>query len=157
METRNARNYRYAAAGREWLIPSLQLVRLPDGSEAITEAEILRIHTAIANEICGDSAPLTIDELEFLCDITLTPLNEVAKQLRLHKSTLSKWRAAGQISKPIYSTQLKKLFWFKLFGDRLAKKLVPLQTLEDDRQLLRYVHKQAIEEHLTEPIERAAA
>jgi len=157
MQATNIPNYRYVAAGQVWLIPSLQLVRLPDGSEAITEAEIQRIHTAIANEICGDPAPLTIDELEFLCDITLTPLNEVAKQLGLHKSTLSKWRAAGQISKPIYSTQLKKVFWFKLFGDRLAEKLVPLQTLEDDRQLLRYVHNQAIEECLAEPIERAAA
>ena len=36
------------------------------------------------------------------------------------KSTLSKWRASGHIPKALYSIHLKKLFWFKLFGDHLG-------------------------------------
>ena len=130
-------DYRYQAAGRVWGIPSVRLLVLPDGSQAVSEAEIHRIQRAIGNEICGSDGPLTIDELDFLCDATDTSLVEVARVLDLHKSTLSKWRAAGQISKAIYSVHLKKLFWFKLFGEQLGAVAVPLQLLAEVKEFLR--------------------
>ena len=150
-------DYRYQAAGREWSVPSLTLTVLPDGSEAITEAEIQRIHTAIGNEICGSEEPLTIEELDFLCDLTGTSLTEVAHELDLHKSTLSKWRASGQIPRSLYSTHLKKLFWFKLFGDRLCGEPVPLSRLRDEHEFLRYAHDRARHEKLADHVEVLAA
>ena len=75
------KNYPYQAAGRIWGVPELRLTTLPDGTVAILEEEINRIHRAIANEICGSPENLTIDELEFLCDITLTSFTDVADYL----------------------------------------------------------------------------
>ena len=72
MKTILKRNYPYQAAGRTWAVPELHLALMPDGTAAILEEEIDRIHRAIANEICGSPENLTMDELEFLCDITLT-------------------------------------------------------------------------------------
>ena len=57
--------------------------------------EIQRIHRAIANEICGHEATLTMDELEFLCDLTATSLSDVASALKVHRSAVSatpEWR-----------------------------------------------------------------
>ena len=71
MKTKIKKNYPYYAAGRTWPVPELRLVSLPDGTSAISEEEIYRIHRAIANEICGNNASLSMEELEFLCDVTL--------------------------------------------------------------------------------------
>ena len=157
MKTVTVSDYRYQAAGRAWNVPRVRLTVLPDGSQAISEAEIQRIQAAIGNEICGTDAPLTIDELEFLCDATDTSLVEVARLLDLHKSTLSKWRSSGQIPKAIYSIHLKKLFWFKLFGDHLGDDPVPLQHIADEQQFLRYAHERAIHEKLADAVELLAA
>ena len=157
MKTVTLTDYRYQAAGRVWNIPRVRLLVLPDGSQAVSEAEIQRIQLAIGNEICGSDGPLTIEELDFLCDATDTSLAEVARLLDLHKSTLSKWRATGQISKAIYSVHLKKLFWFKLFGEHLGGDPVPVQLLADEQGFLRYAHERAIHEKLADSIELLAA
>lgn len=157
MKTISVTDYRYQAAGRVWNVPSVRFIVLPDGSRAISEAEIQRIQTAIANEICGSDTPLTIDELEFLCDATDTSLVEVARLLDLHKSTLSKWRASGQIPKAIYSIHLKKLFWFKLFGEHLGADPVPVRHVADEQEFLRYAHERAIHEKLADSVELLAA
>lgn len=157
MKTVSMPNYRFEAAGRAWNVPVLHLVVLPDGSQAISEMEIRRVHAAIANEICGSETPLTIEELDFLCDVTETPLSEVARLLDLHKSTLSKWRSTQHISKAIYSDRLKKLFWFKLFGEQLRGERVPLHQFEDEQQFLRFAHERAIRQKLADPVELLAA
>lgn len=98
---RTKRNYPYQAAGRTWTVPELRLTSLPDGSAAISEEEIQRIHRAIANEICGDEARLTMAELEFLCDATETSFSDVASTLQLHRSTVTRWRKTGEVPKGV--------------------------------------------------------
>lgn len=149
-------DYDYHAAGRVWRLPSLTLTVLPDGERAISQVEIDRIHTAIANELCGAPGSMTFEELEFLCDVTMTPFNQVAELLGLHKSTLSRWRQAGAVPREVYSNFLRKHFWFKLFGDHLRGNRIRLDTVVDDEAFLRYAHDEAIREQLAEPIPRAA-
>lgn len=156
METISQQNYPYQAAGRLWLVPELCLTRMPDETLAIMQDEIDQIHRAIANEICGSPDPLTNDELEFLCDVTLTSFAEVAESLDVHKSTLTKWRKSREHLPPWTSLLLKKRFWFKIFGDQLRNQTVRLEQVEDDADFLAFARNQAIEEDLAVPIRKSA-
>ena len=95
MKIKIKKNYPYQAAGRTWSVPELRLVSLPDGTAAISEEEIHRIHRAIANEICGNNTSLSMAELEFLCDVTDTTFSDVADWLQIHRSTVTRWRKYG--------------------------------------------------------------
>ena len=142
----------YQAAGRIWVVPELRLTTMPDGTVAILEEEVDRIHRAIANEICGSPEKLTIDELEFLCDITLTSFTDVADYLDVHRSTLTKWRKAGEVPRLLASLLLKKWFWFKLFGHELGDRSVKIGQLENEENFLLYVKNQVIRENLADSI-----
>lgn len=156
METISQQNYPYQAAGRLWLMPELCLTRMSDGTLAIMQDEIDRIHRAIANEICGSPDPLTNDELEFLCDVTLTSFAEVAESLCVHKSTLTKWRKSREHLPAWTSLLLKKRFWFRIFGDRLRNQTVRFEQVEDDEDFLAFARNQAIEKDLAVPIRKSA-
>ena len=109
MKTRIKKKYPYQAAGRTWVIPEFHLSELPDGTIAILESEINRIHHAIANEICGNEESLSKEELEFLCDITQTSFSEIADYLGIHRSTLTKWRTTGKSSQKCHGIGSKKM------------------------------------------------
>lgn len=157
MPDRVLRDYGYEAAGHVWRVPRVRLVLLPDGSTGISEAEIERIHRAIANELCGDEGNLSFVELEFLCDVTSTSLSEVATVLGLHKSTVSKWRETSVLPGDVTSNALKRFFWHKLFGADLATTQIPIEATASDRSLLHYMHDRAIRAKLAAPVVRVAA
>ena len=142
------------AAGRLWSVPQLHLTTLPDGTVAILEEEIEHIHRGIANEICGSIEALTVGELEFLCDLTLTPWSAAAEFLGVHRSTLSKWRRTEVVPRSVISLALKKWFWFKLFGKELGSRTVKLSCLSSEGAFLSYARQEAIERALAEPIEK---
>ncbi len=73
-ETIDKRNQPFHAAGRLWTVPRMTLSVLPDGTLALSQAEIDRIHRAVANAVCGNARSLSTAELEFLCDVTGTCL-----------------------------------------------------------------------------------
>jgi len=145
-------NYSFNAAGRIWIVRRLQLVRLPDDTVGMQQSEIDRVHRAIGNQICGDSAPLNPEELEFLCDITLTKFSEAAKHLGLHKSTITKWRKQNRSVPEAFSLALKRWFWFKLFGPQVRKYELPFEVVENDSTFLEFAKEKAIREQLTGPI-----
>ena len=147
------KNYKYRAAGQTWLIPRLYLEEMPDGTLAISQEEIDRIHRAIANEICGSTSGLSFNQLEFLCDVTETPFYAVAEHIGVHKSTLPKWRRAGVVSNSPTSVFLKKWFWFRLFEEELGNKTVKWKDLGDEWRFLTLAKSHAIGEKLTEPVE----
>lgn len=146
------KNYKYRVAGRTWLVPKLHLEKMPDGTVAISQDEIDRIHKAIANQICGSSEDLSFVELEFLCDVSETPFYEVAKYIGMHKSALSKWRKTGAVPNHITSIFLKRWFWFKLFGHVLSDKTVKLKDIRDEIEFLNLAKSHAIGQRLTEPV-----
>lgn len=149
-------DYEFHAAGRVWRVPSLKLTVMPDGTRGISQVEIDRVHTAIANEICGASGPMTFDELEFLCEVTSSPFTEVADLLGLHKSTLSRWRQTGSVPKRVYGYFLRKHFWFRLFGEQLGTRRIDLGTVANEEEFLRFAHDEAIRKHLADPVALAA-
>jgi predicted DNA-binding protein (UPF0251 family) len=153
--TKTKRNYPYQAAGRTWTVPELRLSSLPDGSAAISEDEIQRIHRAIANEICGGKASLTMNELEFLCDVTETTFSDVADALQIHRSTVTRWRKAGQVPKSVMSLVLKKWFWNRLFGKSLKNEAVPLDCAVDESRFLSFLKQETIDKHLADPVSQA--
>lgn len=157
MKTTIEKNYPYQAAGRLWLVPQLRLTILPDGTVALLEEEVERIHRAIANEICGNTEALTVAELEFLCDLTLTSWAQVAEFLGVHRSTLSKWRQTGVVPRAVISLALKRWFWFKLFGEELGSRTVKLSCLSSEGAFLSYARQEAIERAVAEPIEKLRA
>ncbi len=157
MKTLIKKEYPYQAAGRTWLIPEFHLSELPDGTIAILESEINRIHYAIANEICGNKEGLTKEELEFLCDITQTSFSEIADYLGIHRSTLTKWRTTGKVPKNVMGLVLKKWFWFKLFGQKLGQRKIPIAQLRDEVKFLSFAKAEAIERNLAEHVEKMQA
>ena len=146
------KNYKYRVAGRTWLVPKLHLKKMPDGTVAISQDEIDRIHKAIANQICGSSAILSFVELEFLCDVSETPFYEVAKHIGMHKSALSKWRKTGVVQNHITSIFLKRWFWFKLFGQVLSDETIKLKDIRDEIEFLNLAKSHAIGQKLTESV-----
>jgi len=153
--TKVKKNYPYQAAGRTWTIPELRLTSLPDGSAAISEEEIQRIHRAIANEICGDETSLTMAELEFLCDVTDTSFSDVANALKIHRSTVTRWRKAGEVPKTVMSLVLKKWFWYRLFGKSFENEAVPLDCAVDETKFLSFARQETIDKHLADPVTQA--
>jgi len=157
MKTKTETDYPYAAAGRVWIVPEYKLAQLPDGSLVVLKAELDRVHRAIANEICGSSERLTVDELDFLCDVTATTYSELAQVLELNKSTLSRWKRPGSVPSTSTSHGIKRWFWMKLFGLELAAVQIPIAVLENDAGVLAYLHQQAIAEGAAESVLRRVA
>ena len=147
------KNYPYNAAGRVWCVPELRLARLPDGTLGLSLAEIERVHRAIANVVCGSASTLTVEELDFLCDITSSTRSEVAASLGLHRTTLSKWKAAKEHLTPLVSRALKWWFWFRIFGAYVARQKIPFRELPDPTHFLRVAHQRAVDLHLVDAIE----
>ena len=156
MNSLSEKNYKYQAAGRTWVVPKLKLDKMPDGTVALMEDEIERIHRDIANEICGTAENLSKDELEFLCDVAGTPFSEVADYLGVHKSTITKWRKT-EVPKNALNLLLKRWFWFRLFGAELAESTVEIRQLEDEKTFLSYARREAIGMKLVKPIRRMRA
>ena len=152
-------DYQYEAAGRVWCVPSVKLMVFPDGTKGISLAEFNRIHRAIVNEICGAEELLSIEELDFLCDVTVTTYTEIALELNLHRSALTRWRKSGSIPHRLYSSSLKRFFWFKAFGGDLvlSDTSLSLSALKNDGTVLKFMHDQAIAQHFAEPMPRVAA
>ena len=157
MKTLIKKKYPYRAAGQTWIIPEFHLSKLPDGTIAVLEEEINRIHYAIANEICGDENGLSKDELEFLCDMTQTSFSEIADYLGIHQSTLTQWRTAGQIPKNVMGLVLKKWFWFKLFGQKLGRRKISISQFRDEVRFFSFAKAEAIQRNLAEHVEKMNA
>lgn len=152
MGTQVKRNHPYQAAGRMWSVRALRLTSLPDGSAAISEEDIQRIHCAIANGICGDPGKLTMADVEFLCDVSRASFTGVAGVLRVHRSTVTRWRQTGEVPGSVMSLVQKKWFWFRLFGDSLGKETVPVDCAINDAKLLSFLQRETIDRELAEPI-----
>lgn len=148
MKTIEEKNHPMHAAGRLWTVPTIALTELPDGTLAVSQAELTRVHRGIANAICGSPGQLSQDDLEFLCDVSDTTFAEVANQLRVDKSTISKWRSRGADVPLIYSLYLKKFFWFLLFGQELATLTVALSVAGNEAEFLSVAKEKAIENRL---------
>ena len=155
--SREVRDYAYQAAGAIWLVPTLRLSVFDDGEEAISLAEIERVHRAIANELCGEAGPLTFEELDFLCDVADLSLAELARTLSLHRGRLARGRDQNAVPAGVTAMAARRLFWFKIFGAQVHGKFIPLDVAGSDRSFLQFVHDQARADRLADPISRAAA
>jgi hypothetical protein len=153
MKTRAEKNYPIHAGGHLWSADTVALTELPDGTLAVSQAELVRLHRAIANAICGGTDVLTFDELEFLCDVTSTTYTQVAQYLDLNKSTITTWRRKGMVPSRMTSNTLKRWFWFRLFGAELAREQLPLSGFRNDESFLHSATQRAIHSHATIPVE----
>lgn len=150
MELRIEHDYPLRAAGRVWTIPELRLTVLPDGHLSISQAEIDRVHPAIANMICASPDLLTGEEFEFLCDVADVSFATVAEALGQSRSALTKWRASGKPMPRVRSWYTKRWFWFRLFGEALGDQEVPLHLVRDEQDFLRWVGRHAVTSDLIE-------
>ena len=157
MKTKTERHYPYAAAGRVWVMPTYTLTVLADGTPVVMKSELDRVHRAIGNEICGAADNLTVDELDFLCDVTATTYTELAEVLDMNKSSLSRWKKPGAVPSRASSNLLKRWFWMKLFGSDLKSAAVPLTLLNRDAKLLEYLRQRALDDGVAGPVERRVA
>jgi len=139
----------FHAAGRVWIIPEIHFTTLPDGSTGVDGDEIDRIHTAILNEICGDQAPLTPDELDFILDATGGSLTELAQLLRMDKSSVSRWRSGSRSVPSPASWLIKRWAWYRTFGIEMGARRASLGRFETDAGFLTYARHQAIKHGLT--------
>ncbi len=155
--TIDKRDQPFHAAGRIWNVPRMTLSVLADGTVALSQVEIDRIHRAIANAICGSGRCLTTSELEFLCDVAGTTFSEVASHLELDRSTVSRWMARERPVPRAYSLLLKSWFWFKLFGAQLGDERVPLHLATDGASLLDYAMHEAIDNKITDMVSEVTA
>lgn len=145
-------DYRYRAAGRWWVIPKLTLVRLPDGSNALTQVEIDRVHLAIANRICGSSEGLRRDEFEFLCAVAEVSQAATAEYLAIDRSTLTKWKGSDKPMPLARSAVLRRWFWMILFGEDSARVHVPLTALRSEKEILGWLEEAALAMNLVDAV-----
>ena len=149
MKRRTTRNYPIHAGGHLWTVAAVTLTELPDGTQALSAAELSRIHRAVANAICGAPDIMGFPEFEFLCDITLTTFTQVAEFLDIDKSTVTTWRKKGLVPSRITSNALKRWFWFRLFGSELAAQRLPISRFQDDEAFLQSASQRAIRSKAT--------
>ena len=153
MKKRVHKNYPIHAGGHIWLVDSVTLVELPDGSHGLSQAELIRVHRAIANAICAGADALTFEELDFLCDVTDTTYSKVADHLDLNKSTVTTWRKRGSLPSRVVSNALRRWFWFGLFGSELKAERLALSSFRDDHAFLETATQRAIRSHVTAHVE----
>lgn len=151
------RPYPFHAAGQTWRIPQVVIEEDYDGTPVMSGHEITRITRAIANEICGDNAALTADELEYLCGLTGVRYVEVAKRLGVTRSTISTWLKNGGKLPMLPSIVLKKWFWYQIFGALLEDVLVFRGAVAfEDGTFLHQLRQEAIQHSLAEPLRDVA-
>lgn len=153
MKTIHKDQYQFHAAGHLWAVASVTLTELPDGTVAIGQDELDRIHRAVANALCGGDAKLTSDELEFLCDVTDARYVDLARYLDMDKSTITTWRRKGSVPSRILSMALKKWFWFRLFGESMGDVRLSLSDMRDDVAFLRDASRRAVRSQVTFDVE----
>lgn len=153
MKSRVVRDYPIPAGGHLWTVDAVAVSELPDGTQAVSQAELQRIHRAVANAICGARGVLSFEELDFLCDVTATTYSQVADHLDLNKSTVTTWRRRGSVPSRVTSNALKRWFWFRLFGEDLAAERVPLSRFQNDEAFLEVAAQRAIRSKVTIPVE----
>jgi len=111
--------------------------------------ELTRVHRAIANALCGTPETLTIDELEFLCDVTSTTFTQVAAFLAINNSTITTWRRKGAVPSLLTSGALKRWFWFRMFGAERATEHLPISRFQDDEAFLESAAERAVRSRAT--------
>jgi len=153
MKRQTVRKYQLHAGGRVWEVNGVTLTVLPDDSLGVSQAELSKIHRGVANAICAGHEVLTIDELDFLCDLTSTTYTEVAAFLDLNKSTITTWRRRGAVPTRLTSNALKKWFWFRLFGELMREERLPLSTFQDDEAFLESATRRAVKARATVGVE----
>lgn len=157
MKKKLERNYLVHAGGRLWTVDGVSLTLLPDDTLGVSQAELEKVHRGVANAICAGHEVLSIEELDFLCDVTTTTYAEVAAFLDLNKSTISTWRRKGAVPTRLTSNALKKWFWFRLFGDALSDERLPLSNFQDDAAFLETATQRAIKAKATLGVELGKA
>ena len=149
MRRRTESDFALHAAGRLWNAGEVEITELPDGTLAVSAAELSRIHLAVANEICGRDSALTAEELEFLVDVADSSYAQLARELDVDRSTITVWRRKGKVPRRPMSALIKKWAWFRLFGESLSSKSVKLGESRDTQVLLDIAHDKAIHEQVT--------
>jgi hypothetical protein len=150
-------NYPYRAAGRVWNIPKMGFVTGPDGTLGISGIELERVHKAIANEICGNGAPLSGDEIDFLCGTSALSFSEVAEQCGFNRANISYWRKKGAVNDRD-SSLLKRFFWVQLFSDEISTlHSLNVKTLLSEKEVLSVLRNEAIREDVTFEVKLARA
>lgn len=81
----------HTIAGRVWDIPSLPIIRLPDGSETLRVEDMDPIYKAVAVALCEEPTALTADALEFLCDLAGLRHIRLAEIAGVDRSAVTAW------------------------------------------------------------------
>ena len=75
------KNYSMHFAGHIWTFARVSFTHDAEGYLGISAAELMKLHRAVANAICGSNSALTSDELDFLCALTSTTNRDIAAVL----------------------------------------------------------------------------
>lgn len=145
------RNHAMHFAGKVWVFKEVVFSRDDDGELGISLAELSRLHRTVANAICANDAPLTREELDFLCQFASTTNREIAAILKCTPTNVSKWRKREHVP-DLESIVLKEVFWEKIFGKDID---YPKASFGPER--LKQMGLTAIKLKLADPVQRSAA
>lgn len=116
------KNYKISFAGRIWTVPKITFTA--EGEKYfLNPKDLEEIQMSVANNICGDSSPLTIDELIFLIDKSGTKKSQISELLGLDPSSISKWISNNKPINKGYSLLLKHYFWNLFFENPVTNSL----------------------------------
>ena len=112
------KKYEAQIAGRLWVFPQINIVVDALGRRSISIEDTKKMDKAVALEVCGETASLTLHEFEFLVSLTSSKNAEIAAVIYTEPSTISNWRKR-QIKKipQLESNVLRKFFLAKIFND----------------------------------------
>jgi hypothetical protein len=128
----------HAIAGRWWDVPSLPIIRLPDGSETLRVEDMEPIYKAVAVALCEEPTALTPEALEFLCDLAGLRHIRLAEIAGVDRSAVTVWlrRNGPPLSRSLH---LKRWFLLHLFPQFTAATTIPLSALALDADILRWI------------------
>lgn len=117
------KNHQIEIAGKLWTFPEIRYVRDHTGALGISIKDLMRYQETVAIHICTSDGELSVSEFELLCSVSDSKIPELAEEMRMDRSTLSKWRNLKANEDPrtktigyVYSVVIKGIILRKIMA-----------------------------------------
>jgi len=117
------KNHQIEVAGKLWTFPEVRYVRDHTGALGVSISDLMRYQEAVAVHICTSDGELTVSEFELVCSVAGMKISDLATEMRMDRTTVSKWRNLRSGEDPrkktlayVYSIVIKSIILKKLMS-----------------------------------------
>lgn len=116
-------NHQIEVAGKLWTFPEVRYVRDHTGALGVSISDLMRYQEAVTIHVCTSDGELTVSEFELVCSVAGMKTADLATEMRMDRSTISKWRNLKSGEDPrkktiayVYSIVVKSIILKKLMS-----------------------------------------